>query len=216
MNLTEELDKKRAGAPDFISADHLKAMGGATRDLRSTGIVGQALSEGSQAPAFALPNGHGETIDVGALMERGAVVLNFYRGGWCPYCNLELKAYQARLGEMRGLGAELVAISPETPDKAALTEARERVDFEVLSDVGNSVARQFGLVFELPADIYDIYTNTFGFDIEEYNADKSHELPIPATYVIGKGGKVLLAYVDADYSKRLDPGDVIAALKSGA
>ena len=167
MNLTEELDKKRAGAPDFISADHLKAMGGATRDLRSTGIVDQALSEGSQAPAFALPNGHGETIDVGALMERGAVVLNFYRGGWCPYCNLELKAYQARLGEMRGLGAELVAISPETPDKAALTEAREKVDFEVLSDAGNAVARQFGLVFELPADIYDIYTNTFGFDIED-------------------------------------------------
>ena len=216
MNLTEELTKRRDGASNHIAAENLNMMLAATDDLIATGLAEQATGVGDTIAPFSLPNGHGETVDVGALMERGPVVLNFYRGGWCPYCNLELKAFQERIGEIRALGAELVAISPETPDHAAATEAREKVDFEVLSDAGNAVARALGLVFTLPDDIYDIYTNTFGFDIEEYNAETTHELPFPATYVVAKGGRVLLAYIDADYTKRLDPDDVIAALKAGS
>ena len=138
--------------------------------------------------------------------------LSFYRGGWCPYCNIELKALQDRLPEIEALGARLVAISPETPDNALTTQEKNEIGFEVLSDDGNKVASAFGLTFRLPDAVNDLYKG-FGIDLETSNGEGSQTLPVPATFVIGKGGKVLKAIVDADYTTRAEPDEVIAALK---
>lgn len=180
-------------------------------DLRATGIAGRALAVGDTVPDFALPNARGETVRSAGLVGRGPLVVTFYRGGWCPYCNLELRAYQAELDRIRGFGADIVAISPELPDKAMSTAERNAIGFEVLTDGGNAVARQFGLVFRLSDELVEIYKRN-GNDLERNNGDGSWELPIPGTFVVGRDGRVVLADVDPDYTRRLDPAEVIAAV----
>ncbi len=187
-------------------------MAQATQDLIDTGITDQSLKVGSQIPSIILPNATGQIVKVNQLLETGPVVISFYRGGWCPYCNLELKALQAKLPEIKALNASLVAISPETPDHSLSTTEKNALDFEVLSDVGNQVARAFGLVFTLPESLRPLYTK-FGIDLPAYNGDDTFELPIPATYVIASDGMITLAFVDPDYTKRLEPIEIITALQ---
>ncbi len=211
MSLTEQLDKMREGAKTRTPANIRATMAKAVDDLRASGIAERSLGEGEQIPAFALPNAHGETVRSADLLAHGPAVLSFYRGGWCPYCNLELKALQEALPEISGLGASLVAISPELPDKAMTTTEKHGLGFEVLSDRGNQVARAFGLVFTLAEELRPVY-EAFGIDVPAYNGDETFELPIPATFVVDRDGTVRRAFVDPDYTRRLDPADVIAAL----
>ena len=212
MSLKDELDKLRAASAERFPPETLATMQGATQDLIASGIAEQSASEGSAAPQFSLPNAHGEAVASEALWGDGPAVVSFYRGGWCPYCNIELKALQDRLPEIEALGARLVAITPETPDNALSTQEKNEIGFDVLSDDGNRVASAFGLSFRLPEAIVDLYKG-FGIDLEASNGEASQTLPVPATFVIGKGGKVLKAFVDADYTTRAEPDDVIAALK---
>ena len=212
MSLKDELDKLRAASAERFPPETLATMQGATQDLIASGIAEQSTSEGSAAPDFSLPNAHGEPVASEALWGDGPAVVSFYRGGWCPYCNIELKALQDRLPEIEALGARLVAITPETPDNALTTQEKNEVGFDVLSADGNRVASAFGLSFRLPEAIVDLYKG-FGIDLEASNGEASQTLPVPATFVIGKGGKVLKAFVDADYTTRAEPDDVIAALK---
>ena len=212
MSLKDELDKLRAASAQKFPPETLAVMQGATKDLIASGIAEQSASEGSAAPDFSLPNAHGEPVASGALWEDGPAVVSFYRGGWCPYCNIELKALQDRLPEIEALGARLVAITPETPDKALSTQEKNEIGFDVLSDDGNRVASAFGLTFRLPDAVNQLYKG-FGIDLEASNGEASQTLPVPATFVIGKGGKVLKAFVDADYTRRAEPDEVIAALK---
>lgn len=164
--------------------------------------VRRALKEG-QAPGFSLPGVDGKPVSSAALLAKGPVVLVFYRGGWCPYCNVQLAGYQKGLDRIQAKGATLVAVSPQLPEKsAALTEKKE-LRFPVLSDVGLKVARSFGLVFRAPAN--------YGF-LPEFNGDPSGELPLAATYVIGQGGRILKAFVDQDYKNRASLEDILAAL----
>ncbi|MEM6717142.1 MAG: peroxiredoxin-like family protein, partial [Cyanobacteria bacterium P01_C01_bin.147] len=137
----------------------------------------------------------------------------FYRGGWCPYCNLELKALQNALASIQETGAALVAISPETPDNSLTTQEKNELAFPVLSDLDNQVARQFGLVFQLPASLRPIYDG-FGIDLVAYNGNDQFELPIPATYVVQPNGEIVYAFADVDYTKRAEPSDVVNALKA--
>jgi peroxiredoxin len=123
-----------------------------------------------------------------------------------------LQAYQGILQEMEELGARLVAVSPQTPDQSLSSREKMELGFEVLSDVGNQVARQYGLVFRLPAPLQELYKG-FGVDLAEYNGDDSHELPVPGTYVIAKDGTIKLAFVNADYTQRLEPADILACLR---
>jgi len=212
MSLKDELEKLRAASAQKFPPETLAVMQGATKDLIASGIAGQSASEGSAAPDFSLPNAHGEPVASEALWGDGPAVVSFYRGGWCPYCNIELKALQDRLPEIEALGARLVAISPETPDNALTTQEKNEVGFDVLSDDGNRVASAFGLTFRLPDEVNQIYKG-FGIDLEVSNGEESQTLPVPATFVIGKGGKVLKAFVDADYTQRLEPDEIIDALK---
>ena len=212
MLLKDELDKLRAAAAEKFPPETLAVMQGATKELVASGIAEQSAGEGSAAPDFSLPNAHGEPVASEALWGDGPAIVSFYRGGWCPYCNIELKALQKRLPEIEALGARLIAITPETPDNALSTQEKNEIGFDVLSDDGNRVASAFGLTFRLPDAVSDLYKG-FGIDLEASNGEGSQTLPVPATFVIGKGGKVIKAFVDADYTRRAEPDEVIAALK---
>ena len=212
MPLEDELARLRAASAQKFPPETLAAMQGATKDLIASGIAEQSAGEGSAAPNFSLPNAQGEPVASDALWGDGPAVVSFYRGGWCPYCNVELKALQDRLPEIEALGARLVAITPETPDNALTTQEKNEIGFDVLSDDGNRVASAFGLTFRLPDAVNEIYKG-FGIDLEAANGEGSQTLPVPATFVIGKGGTVLKAFVDADYTQRLEPDEIIAALK---
>ncbi|MGF1485982.1 MAG: peroxiredoxin-like family protein [Prochloraceae cyanobacterium] len=212
MSLRKELDRYRnefrANKPEEIKA----VMGEATEDLARSGILENCLKQGDNLPDFTLPNAVGQNIKSRSLLAEGPIVISFYRGGWCPYCNLELHFLQKALPEIKRLGANLVAISPETPDNSLSTAEKNQLSFQVLSDLGNQVARKFGLVFTLPEQLRPLYQG-FGIDIVKYNGDRSFELPIPATYVVDRDGTIVRAFVDVDYTNRLDPEEIIAALQ---
>jgi peroxiredoxin len=140
-------------------------------------------------------------------------VLSFYRGQWCPYCDLQLRAYQEVLPRIKALGANLVAISPQTPDETLSTAQKRNLEFRVLSDAGNKIARAYGLVWKVPAGL-DAMQKGFGVDLTKSNGDTSNELPVPATFVLGADdGRIAFAYVNADWRERLEPAELIRALE---
>jgi peroxiredoxin len=212
MSLQIELDELYRGFTKKVPSDVLNTMLDATRRLVDSGIAENSLKVGDKAPDFKLPSAAGESVGLNELLENGPVVLNFYRGGWCPYCSLELNAYKNRLPEIEELGASLVAISPQTPDNSLTTAEKNELEFQVLSDVGNKTANEFGLVFTLAEELHDLY-KSFGLDIPKFNGDDTWELPMPGTYVIDKNGTVKFAYANADYTKRAEPDEVISTLK---
>jgi len=191
--------------------DVFDLMAKATDALVATGIANDALTVGDYAPDFSLPNVTGELITLAEMLAHGPVVLSFYRGGWCPYCNFELRAFQNVLPEIQQLGAQLVAISPQTPDNSLTTKEKNALDYAVLADVGNKVTNDYGLVFSLDERLRPVYEK-FGLDIPATNGDDTFTLPMPATYIIGQDGKVAYAFVAEDYTQRAEPNDVIDIL----
>ena len=212
MSLTDILAKQQAETQAKLPQEVREAMSTATADLEASGILDSAIKVGDAAPDFVLPNAVGKDVRLSELLAKGPVVLSFYRGQWCPYCNLELRALELALPDITAAGATLVAVSPQTPDNSMSTVEKNELTFEVLSDVNNLVANQYGLVFQLPDPLHSIYTN-FGIDIPAHNGDSTYQLPVPATYVIAPDGTVFHAFVNADYTKRLDPVDILAALR---
>ncbi len=196
-----------------IPADTLEIMDAATAELDASGMIEATLGLGEQAPEFTLPDATGKHVALSSLLAQGPVVLAFYRGGWCPYCSLELRELQTRLADIKATGATLVAISPQTPDNSLSTAEKLELAFPVLSDVGNAVARSYGLVFSLPENLREVYSG-FGIDLPAANGDESFELPLPATFVITAEGKVAWRFVNTDYTKRGEPEDVISALRA--
>jgi len=213
MTLTKELQDFQqqfmASQSDSIKSIMVKA----TENLVNTQIAEQSLKMGDLVPDFTLNNASGKSVSFKSLLAQGKVVISFYRGGWCPYCNLELRALEQSLPQIKALGATLVAISPETPDSSLSTSEKNNLTFEVLSDLKNQIARQFGLVFTLPEELRPIYEQ-FGIDIPAYNGDRTFELPLPATYVVNTDGKVIHSFVNADYTQRLDPNEILTALQN--
>lgn len=212
MNLTQELENLRHQIGAHHSENIKSIMDKAAQKLLNSGIRDRSLKVGEKVPNFTLPNAVGETVELKKLLQAGPVAIAFYRGGLCPYCNLELRALQQALPQIKTLGATSIAISPQTPDNSLSTAEKNKLTFEVLSDVGNQVAKEFGLVFVIPEELRPIYEE-FGIDVPAYNGDDTFELPIPATYVIDSKGTVIHAFVDLDYTKRLDPSEIIAALE---
>ena len=211
MTLAKQLENQLTKAKANIPAEKLAVMAQATTELINSGIAEQTLQVGDTLPPINLPNALGKTVNTQDLLTEGALVISFYRGQWCPYCNLELRALQQALPEFKALGASLVAISPQTPDNSLSTTEKNELSFEVLSDVGNQVARQLGLVFQIPEQLRPIY-QSFGIDLPEHNGDETFELPIAATYVINRDGKVVYAFVNPDYTQRAEPADILAAV----
>jgi peroxiredoxin len=212
MSLKDQLAEYRAGWYKRVPAERQAIMERHIAQLRSGAIARAMLKAGDRAPKIVLGNAKGETVDVGRLLEKGPVILTFYRGGWCPYCNLELKSFQDVLPEIAAAGASLVAISPEKPDDTLSTAEKNALTFEVLSDVGQKIGRAFGLVYEFTDELKTAYQG-FGLDIPARNgAPGEWALPVSATYVIDRDGTIIYAYTDADYRDRADPRDVLQVL----
>lgn len=187
----------------------------ATAALRATGIEQQALNVGDLVPPLSMPDALGRTVDLRELWQQGPLVVVFYRGGWCPYCNLELRAWQNELDSLAQLGATLVAISPQTPDTSLSTVEKNELRFPVLSDSQLEAAKAFGVGFDMPAELVKLYSG-IGHDLPVINGNGQWYLPIPATYVIGVDGRVLFAHLDADYRERAEPAVVMACLRQTA
>jgi peroxiredoxin len=184
--------------------------------LGANGIADRAKQVGDLAPEVRLPDQHGQRFDVADLLVKGPVVITFYRGGWCPFCNLELKAYEALLPRIAAAGASLVAISPEKPDDTASTAEKNELTFPVLSDIGQSVGRAFGVVYAFTDEVRTVYEG-FGLDIPAKNGSPDDwSLPLSATYVVGADGVILFADTRVDYRERTDPLEVLQALEHRA
>ena len=182
-------------------------------ELRAEFASESAIGVDDPAPDFALPNATAKSVVLKDLLRSGPVVLTFYRGGWCPYCNIQLRAYQGVLPEITGLGGRLVAISPQLPDNSLDTVNKNALTFDVLSDVGNKVARQYGLVYALPEEIRSALRSN-NKALPSINGDESWELPVPATFVVASDQHVALAHIEVDYRKRLEPEALLTCLKS--
>ncbi|GAB5555478.1 MAG: peroxiredoxin-like family protein [Saprospiraceae bacterium] len=176
------------------------------------GIYEQAKNVGDKAPGFTLKNATGQEVRLSDYLEKGPVILTWYRGGWCPYCNLTLNRLQQELPAFQAAGANLLALTPELPDKSISTSEKHGLAFEVLSDIGNTVAKDYGIVFKLTPEVAEVYHNAF--DLEAYNGDDSDELPLAATYIIQQDGTISYAFLDAEYRNRAEPADILAALKA--
>ena len=212
MSLKQQLAEYLAEWRKRVPAERQAIIERHIEQLRTDVFARTMLKVGDRAPPFALPDAKGGIVDLGTLLKKGPVIVTFYRGGWCPYCNLELRAFQEVLPQIRAAGASLVAISPEKPDDTLSTAEKNALAFEVLSDVGQKVGRAFGVVYDFTDELRSAYQG-FGRDIPAYNgAAGEWALPVPATYVIAGDGSIVYACTDADYRDRADPNDVLAVL----
>lgn len=175
-------------------------------------LLKNAKQVGDIAPDFVLNNALGTSVKLSDYLKKGMVILTWYRGGWCPYCNLTLHQLQLELPNFISNGANLIALTPELPDSSMNTAEKHELEFEILSDVGNVVAKKYGIVFKLTDDVSEAYNKSFG--LNEYNGDESNELPLAATYVVDTNGKIIYAFLDADYRNRAEPSEITEVLQS--
>jgi peroxiredoxin len=218
MSLQQTLDAFKAsfeagGSPHYAPPWVHELIHRATDELIASGAAGRALKAGAHMPDFRLFDSYGAQVSSSDLLAKGPVVLSFYRGAWCPYCNLELSALEACLPEIVSRGAKLVAISPQTQANSRLAARENRVSFPILSDPRNRVAAAFGLRFKLPDFLIDLYRNFFRNDLAIINGDNSWRLPMPARFVIARDGAIIYAEVNPDYTHRSDPQGLLPALE---
>lgn len=209
--LKAALDERRGLMEKYVPADSLATNRRAVEELRASGIVDRILPLGSAAPSFQLPDQDGTTINSSALLTSGPLVIVFLRGRWCPFCVATVEAWNEALPRVRAAGAALVAISPQTVHQSYLMHNQHNLGFPLLSDAGNTVARQFGLVYRVPADQQEMYARTF-VNLPFINGDSSWELPLPAAYLI-RDGKVTFAAADPDYTSRAEPEEVLDPIR---
>lgn len=209
--LQSQLDDKRTEFNANASEEKKKIYKEGINAVEKTGILKKALNVGDKAPDFILDNQLKKPVSLYAELKKGPVVLTWYRGGWCPYCNITLRFLQNRLPEIQKEGASLIALTPELPDKSLSTVEKHNLQFQVLSDAGHQVSRGFGVVYKLAEDVAEIYQKSF--DLHSFNGDQSDELPLAATYVIDRDGIIQYAFLDADYRNRAEPDVIIEILK---
>ena len=215
-SLEDEINNYKNTFKNKVSVEIQNTMIEATKELKEDQISLEALKEGDDILPFCLPNALGNKVMLqDELNKYSFIVLNFYRGEWCPYCNLELKALQNILPQLKTLNANLIAISPQTPNASLSTKEKNDLEFEVLSDWDNAIAKEFGLVFSLSKKLRPIY-ESFNIDIETSNNDDSYELPMPATYVLNSEGIIVYAFVEEDYTKRLEPQKILDVIKANS
>ena len=211
-NLGDQLNETVSTFMSSLPDNDAQIVGASFEKIQASHTGESAITVGETAPDFTLPAATGEPVTLYSKLQEGPVVLNFYRGGWCPFCNLELRALQALLPEIRALGASLIGISPETPDNSLTTAEKHQLEFDVLSDVGNKTARDYGLIFTVYEEMRPLYLK-WGLDVPASNGDNSWELPVPATYVIDSNRVARAAHVDKDYTKRMEPEQIMTALR---
>lgn len=216
MSLQAKLDAFKAdfeaGNPPYNAPRSIiDVMRRATAELQDSGQAERALKVGDKAPIFTLKDPEGSEVSSTDLLGNGPLIVSFYRGVWCPYCNMDLQALQAALPEFQARAANLVAISPQTAVNSRKSVRQNELTFPILSDPHNDVADAFGLRFAMPDYLIDLYKNLKN-DLPGFNGDDSWTLPMPARYVIGQDGTILYAEVNPDYTRRPEPTDLLPAL----
>lgn len=209
MDFSQSLKLARKNISEKMPAESLEAINSTTKLLHSN-VMPQSLKVGDVVPNFALPNQNGQLIEIQEILKQGTAVISFYRGTWCQFCSLELKALQQALPAINMLGGTLVAISPQT--FVDTVDNLEEFNFEILVDKKNQVARQFGIIFKIPEKSRIHYEN-LGISLPRYNGDESFELPIPATFIVNQDGIIHYAFVDLDFTERLDPVEIVTILR---
>ncbi len=220
MSLQARLDAFKAdfeaGKPPYsVPRSVIETMHRATVELIASGAAQRARKAGDVAPSFSLKDPEGNVVNSSDLLKRGPLVLSFYRGIWCPYCNMELQALEAAKPEFDKYGASLIAISPQTTPNSRKSVRQNKLSFPILSDVKGKVGAAFGLRFNLPDYLVELYKQLKN-DLTTFNDDPSWTLPMPARYVIGQDGVILYSEVNPDYTRRRDPEDMIPVLQQAA
>ncbi|MHA6769636.1 peroxiredoxin-like family protein [Sphingobium ummariense] len=220
MTLQSKLDAFKAdfqaGKPPYnVPYTVIETMNRATAELIASGAAQKALKAGDRLPEFTLSDPDGKTISSADLLSQGPLVISFYRGVWCPYCNMELQALQETLPQFEALGAKLIAISPQNPVNSRKSMRQNNLTFPILSDPHNDVAAAFGLRFEMQDYLVELYKSLKN-DLPAFNGDDSWTLPMPARYVVGRDGVILYAEVNPDYTRRPEPEDMLPALRLAA
>ena len=210
--LTEKLSQLKKMSLSALDGNTRATIVASLDKLSRSEVAQTAKNVGDIAPNFCLPNVKGQYIHLEEILQTGPVVLSFYRGGWCPYCNLELQLLQHYLPLIKAFDARLIAISPEAPDQIFITAKPNQLNFEVVSDQEYQVTRQYGLIYTLFEEMYPIY-QMWKSDLHNYNRNNSYELSAPATYIIDKKGIIKTVYLALDYTTRMEPADVIKVLQ---
>lgn len=212
MSLQDKLDAlKTKFETEMTSPEVVAVMHRVTQELIASGQPERALKAGDRAPAFMLPDPDGKAVSLQDLLANGPVVLTFYRGVWCPFCNLDLQALEEARSEIEARGATLVAVSPQTAANSRKSQRSNKLGFSIVGDKGGELAGKFGLRWHLPEDLQAVHKQ-LGADLPAFNGDASWTLPMPARYVIGQDGIIAYAEINPDYTRRPEPSDVFPVL----
>jgi peroxiredoxin len=208
----EQSEQLKAAAAERLPSDVAEAFDRSIQDLLDQGIPAGTLQVGDTLESFSLTDATGAPVTLDELVDSGPAVIVFYRGGWCPYCNLALRTYQRELlPELGAFGARLVAISPQSPDQSLSTVEKAELDFTVLSDPGNRVAHRVGIVFQQADEVLEAQRK-LGLDLAQVNAEGSTQLPRPSVLIVDKDRTVRFVDVQPDYTARTEVADILAGL----
>ena len=214
MSLKEKLDALRTAKDEgrIFPPEVVALMHKSTAELAASGQAERALKAGDRAPGFVLPDANGALVSSQDLLAKGPLVLTFYRGVWCPYCNLDLQAIEEAAPRIRALGATLAAVSQQTAPNSRKSQADNNLSFPILNDKGGETAAAFGIRFRLQDELIDLYKR-LKVDLSTINDEPSWTLPMPARYVIGQDGVIAYAEVNPDYTRRPEPDELLPVLE---
>ncbi|MGH1387152.1 peroxiredoxin-like family protein [Kordia sp.] len=211
MSLTTELKKFAEASVQRHPGEAQVIMKKAIDDLVASNMIRNAYKTGDILPEISLRNALGNEIRIQDILKEHKVIIAYYRGNWCPYCNIQLRALQQAIPDFEAKGAKLILIGPETPDNSLTTKEKNELTFEVLSDIDMKVARSMNLVYKLPSDLQELYKK-FGIDLDTSQGNENQELPIAATYIVEQDGTISYHFLEEDYKLRADPKDILEAL----
>lgn len=213
MTFQERLAKKKAQIEGNMPPNSLKIMHNATKALEASRIQFNVVKIGEEFPDFSLLNQINDRVSSKELLKEGPLVITFYRGFWCPYCNIDLANLKHYIPEIDTLGAKMLTISPERPEFSKKIIAMQKLNFDILWDEGNGLAEQIGLKFQLPQDLKELYRDNFHINLKQYHGDNEWSLPMPARFLVDTNGIVKYAESAPDYTKRPDPDELMEVLK---
>ncbi|MGG7440007.1 peroxiredoxin-like family protein [Chryseobacterium arthrosphaerae] len=209
--LAKQIEQLNQELSSQLPQEVINAFGKSVDDLKTKNMEDRCIRPGEKMPEFILPNATGKMIDSNDILKKGKMILAFYRGSWCPYCNLELKFLQDNLSRIKDKNAVLIAVSPQTPDHSLSMAEKNRLGFEVLSDQNNDFAKKLGIVFQLQDFVLPYYRN-LGINLSEFNNNDENLLPVPAVFVVDQDRRVIFKYLDVNYMNRVDVEELIQAL----
>ncbi|WP_286967680.1 peroxiredoxin-like family protein [Flavobacterium sp. UBA4854] len=210
-DLANQIETLNVELSKQVPQEVLGAFQKSIEDLKSQNIEINSLKVGDKIPDFYLPNAVNNIVTSESILKNGKMIVAFYRGSWCPYCNLELRALQENLLRIKAENVTLVAISPQSSDNSLTLKEKHNLEFEVLTDLNNAYANQLGITFQLQ-DFVIPYYEMLGIKLEDFNEDKENKLPIPAVFVVDKDGVIVYRFLDANYMNRVDIEELINLL----